>query len=118
MPSCAAPAIVLLSDSVLALSSSLSSYESIAALLLRRSITLSVVQLTAVSALSTFSFGYVADAEVVRHIVQSTGGWFGSCGEVTARLPNDRQLSSLDEAVFVRRSSISPWAGQAQGVAG
>ena len=108
MPSCAAPAIVLLSDSVLALSSSLPDYDSIAALLARRSITLSVVQLTSVSSLSTFSFGYVADAEVVRHIVRSTGGWFGSCAEVTARLPDDRQLTAMDEAVFVRHSSIAP----------
>ena len=109
MPSCAASAIVLLSDSVLALSPSLSSYESTAALLLRRSIALSVVQLTSVSSLPTFSFGYVADAEVVRHIVRSTGGWFGSSAEVTLRLPDDRQLSALDQAVFVRKSNIAPW---------
>ena len=73
---CAAPALVLLTDNVLPLSTSLSSHDSILALLLRRSIPLSLLQLTSSSPASSFSFGYVPDTEIVRYATRVTGGLF------------------------------------------
>ena len=112
MPSSAAPSLLLLTDNVLPLSTSLSSHSSILSLLIRRSIPLSLLQLTSSSPSSSFSFGYVPDTEIVRYATRVTGGVFA--GQEAAKEMLDRGpeegWSALERAVFVRGGVVQSWS--------
>ena len=111
MPACAAPALLLLTDNVLPLSTSLSSHSSILSLLIRRSIPLSILQLTSSSPSSSFSFGYVPDTEIVRYATRVTGGLFAGQETVAEVLDRCRGggWSALERAVFVRAGMGQGW---------
>ena len=110
LPASAAPALVLLTDSVLPLSTALSSHDSVLALLLRRSIPLSLLQLTSASAAASFSFGYVPDTEIVRYATRVTGGLFAGQEGLQALLDRpERGWSALERNVFVRQGMLRGW---------